>query len=83
MRLLKIKISCFDRKQAELFGNDDFENDVPSECVIDLDRVTSVWQNPSGEICIHVGSHQESYWTNTYTLDVFVNLWNNNKGELV
>jgi len=82
VRLLKIGIECFDKQQYELLGPNNFGDDTPSECVIDLDRVTSVWQNPSGEICIHVGSHQESYWTNSYTLDEFVNLWNNNKGAV-
>jgi hypothetical protein len=75
MRLLEIDISCSDRSVSEIVGIDNYDNDVPSRCVIDLNRVSSVWASPDEGICIHLGSHEESYWTKTYTLSEFTALW--------
>lgn len=75
MRLVEIEINCFDRKVAEVVGDDAYDSDVKSKCVIDLDRVSSVWLDPKGDICIHLGSHNESYWTSSFTLPGFVALW--------
>ena len=72
MRILEIDIKVFDRKQAELTGEEN--GDMPSKAFIDLDQVSSVYKNPVGEICAYM-RNGESYWVYNYTLEQFVGLW--------
>ena len=74
MRIVEIEIDCLDRKDAELFGEDE-ASETASRCFIDLDRVTAVWEDPEGRVCISLGADEESYWTRCCTLDEFVRAW--------
>jgi hypothetical protein len=84
MRLLKIFVEVFEIEENE--SDDEINNllgiEAPvdiepsrAECYIDLDRVSSVWVNPEGDLCIHLGTTDESYWTNSFTINEFVALW--------
>ncbi len=74
MRIVEIEIDCLDKKDAELFGEDE-ALETTSRCFIDLDKVVAVWEAPEGRLCIDLGANEESYWTHCCTIDEFVKAW--------
>lgn len=74
MRLLRIAILCYNKKEAELFG-DDTSKDIEEPCYIDLDKVASAHDSPEGGIVICLDNPKHSFLTRSFTLDEFVELW--------
>jgi predicted RNA-binding Zn-ribbon protein involved in translation (DUF1610 family) len=77
MRPLQITISVFSKKTAEIVGEEVRSFDVQRQCVIDLDRVESFWEDLACEggdgllIKLYSG---DSFWTKQYTLEQFVKI---------
>lgn len=74
MRLLRITILCYDKEEAELFG-EDHSNDIEVPCYVDLDKVASVRGCVEGGIVILLDNPEHSYLTRSFTIDEFVELW--------
>jgi hypothetical protein len=74
MRIIEINVLFYnDEKQDWEF--DAKTVDENARCFIDLDCVTSVWENPhSKEICIRLADGY-SYMTNSYSIDEFFLEW--------
>lgn len=69
LRLCEIEIYCFDKKLSEL-GVDLPTTDIPSRCLINLDRVESAYELPDHDLMIKMNSG-DSYLTRSFTLNSF------------
>ncbi len=80
MRIVKIKISIMERDEFEsmqelgLPTGEELPSEHPTDAYVDLDKVSAVWGDDNGKICIHFQGG--SFWTDSYTLDEFYKVWN-------
>lgn len=72
LRLCEIEIYCFDKKLSEL-GVDLPSNDIPSRCLINLDKIESAYELPDHDLMIKMNSG-DSYLTRSFTFDKFQKL---------
>jgi len=70
MKLLKVTIACFDKKRDSIIG-ESYESGIFGRAIIDLDKLTSYWENPDGELCVHL-SGGESYMIYQISFDDFL-----------
>lgn len=73
MRLLEIKIDIFEEKEAVLVGEENAKTE-PKIAIIDLDCVTSAWEQGDNYISIQL-SNGVGFLTNAYTLKEFKDKW--------
>ncbi len=73
MRLFEIDIIIYDKKEAKIKG-DENTDDFPSKACVDLEAVTSFWNNGDNEIVIHLKGG-ENYCARGITYSMFRNIW--------
>ena len=82
MRFVEIKITCYDKEEQKVVGEDN-ANGVNTRCCVDLYNVETFWEDPvTHELLIYM-HNGVSYWTSTYTFDQFRDLYKNNSEEVV
>jgi len=72
LHLCEIGIFCYDKKLSEL-GMDLPESDIPSRCLINLDKVESFYELPDHDVIIKMNSG-DSYLTRSFSFDTFCKL---------
>lgn len=78
LRLFEIDIIIYDKKEAKIKG-DENTDDFPSKACVDLEAVTSFWNNGDNEIVIYLKGG-ENYCARGITYSMFRNIW---EGETI
>ncbi|HUX57144.1 MAG TPA: hypothetical protein VMV77_09225 [Bacteroidales bacterium] len=70
MRLFEINILIYDKDDAEIKGGEKNADDYPSKAIIDLNAVTSFWNNGDKDVVIYLKGG-ESYTAKNITYNQF------------